>query len=145
MYSIPKPIEAPISFALDKLGMTADQVQVRFYKAIRAVCGFSCKAEKAIGQNHKHCSTPAVIPDDGVCIQWFEKIRWNGTFACNKCGEIKRIFSPDTTANIVGSILLLHPALCLMQRIHRCMNWTIAIYSNLTARKGVRPCCRPKS
>ncbi|MXY18282.1 MAG: IS1595 family transposase [Acidobacteria bacterium] len=82
------------------------------------------------------------FPDDEACIKWLEKIRWDGVPTCNKCGETKRVSSPKSKPNTywcgkcrkhftVTTGTILHATKTPLQ------NWMIAIYSLMTARKGV--------
>ncbi|MCY4673564.1 MAG: hypothetical protein OXD43_07365 [Bacteroidetes bacterium] len=83
-----------------------------------------------------------MFPDDNACINWLEEVRWDGVSTCNKCGEIKRITNPPSKPNTywcgkcrkhftVTTGTILHATKTPLQ------NWMIAIYSVMTARKGV--------
>ena len=82
------------------------------------------------------------FPDDDACIKWFEKVRWNGKPCCPHCGETKKISDPPSKPNTywcgkcrknftVTTKTILHATKTPLQ------NWMVAIYSVMTARKGV--------
>ena len=79
------------------------------------------------------------FPDDEACIKWLEKICWDGGSTCNKCGETKKVSSPKSKSNTywcgkhftVTTGTILHAAKTPLQ------NRMVAIYSVMTARKGV--------
>ncbi len=82
------------------------------------------------------------FPNDNACIKWLEEVRWDGVPTCNKCRETKRITNPPSKPNTywcgkcrkhftVTTGTILHATKTPLQ------NWMIAIYSVMTARKGV--------
>ena len=82
------------------------------------------------------------FPDDEACIKWLEKIRWDGVPTCCRCEETKKVSSPKSKPNTywcgkcrkhstVTTGTILHATKTPLQ------NWMIAIYSVMTARKGV--------
>ena len=79
------------------------------------------------------------FPDDEACIKWLEKICWDGGSTCKKCGETKKVSSPKSKSNTywcgkhftVTTGTILHAAKTPLQ------NRMVAIYSVMTARKGV--------
>ena len=83
-----------------------------------------------------------MFPDNESCIKWLEKVRWDGVPTCNKCGCTERISTAPSKPNTywcgecrshftVTTGTILHATKTSLQ------NWIVAIYSVMTARKGV--------
>ena len=80
--------------------------------------------------------------DDGLCIEWLENVRWLDTPVCPHCGGSENISQPaskphtywhgDCRANFsLTTKTVLHNTKTSAQ------NWVVAIYSVLTAAKGI--------
>ena len=83
-----------------------------------------------------------MFPDDEACYEWLEEVRWNGTPTCPRCGGCERVSNPASKPHTywcgkcrknftvtVGTIM--HSTKTPLR------NWMLAIYSVMTARKGV--------
>ena len=82
------------------------------------------------------------FPDEDTSVAWLEDVRWQGTPICPHCGGFENITRPkskkytywhkDCRKNFtVKTGTVMHASKTLTQ------NWLIAMYSVLTARKGV--------
>ena len=83
-----------------------------------------------------------MFPDEDTCVAWLEEVRWGGTPVCPHCGGIENITKPkskkytywhrDCRSNFtVKTKTVMHSSNASSQ------NWLIAMYTVLTARKGV--------
>ncbi len=84
-----------------------------------------------------------MFPDQETCIAWLERVRWNGEPVCPHCGAMDKIREPraskphtywcgDCRKHFrVTTGTIMHATKTPLQ------NWIIAIYSVMTARKGV--------
>ena len=83
-----------------------------------------------------------MFPDQDSCIAWLEKVRWQGEPVCAHCGGTEKIGPAKTKANAywcgdcrkyftVTTGTIMHATKTPLQ------NWIVAIYSVMTARKGV--------
>ena len=83
-----------------------------------------------------------MFPDDDACIEWLENVRWQGSPVCAHCYGDNRISKPkskphtywcgDCRKNFtVTTDTILHGTKTPLT------NWIYAIYSVMTARKGV--------
>jgi len=83
-----------------------------------------------------------MFPTQESCIAWLEKVRWDGNPVCPHCGGTHKISRPASKPNTywcgdcrkqftatTGTIM--HATKTPLQ------NWIVAIYSVMTARKGV--------
>ena len=82
------------------------------------------------------------FPDDQACIDWLKKTRWGGEPVCPHCGGVENISKPPSKPNTywhkdckkqftVTTKSIMHATKTPLQ------NWVVAIYSVMTARKGV--------
>ena len=81
------------------------------------------------------------FPDEQACIGWLERVRWNGKPACPHCGATEGIYASKSKPNhyrhkgckyfTVTTKSIMHSTKTSLQ------NWIVAIYSVVTARKGV--------
>ncbi len=82
------------------------------------------------------------FPDDDAGIKWLEKNRWNGKPVCGHCGCMDKVSDAPSKKHAywcgecrehftVKTNTILHGTRTSLQ------NWMIAIYSVMTARKGV--------
>ncbi len=80
--------------------------------------------------------------DEQACVDWLEQARWNGEPICPHCGGIENISRPPSKPNTywhkdckkqftVTTKSIMHATKTPLQ------NWVVAIYSVMTARKGV--------
>ena len=80
--------------------------------------------------------------DEQACVDWLEQARWNGEPICPHCGGIENISRPPSKPNTywhkdckkqftVTTKSIMHATKTPLQ------NWVVAIYSVVTARKGV--------
>ena len=83
-----------------------------------------------------------MFPDQGSCTVWLEKVRWNGKPTCAHCGGTEKIGPAPKKPNAywcggcrkhftVTTGTIMHATKTPLQ------NWIVAIYSVMTARKGV--------
>ena len=83
-----------------------------------------------------------MFPTQDSCIAWLEKVRWNGTPVCAHCGGTDKIGPAPKKPNAywcgscrkhftVTTGTIMHATKTPLQ------NWIVAIYSVMTARKGV--------
>ncbi len=83
-----------------------------------------------------------MFPDQETCIAWLERVHWNGKPVCAHCGGSDKISRPKSKPNAywcghcrkqftVTTGTIMHATKTPLQ------NWIIAIYSVMTARKGV--------
>ena len=83
-----------------------------------------------------------MFPDQETCIAWLERVRWNGEPVCAHCGACDKISRPKSKPNAywcghcrkqftVTTGTIMHATKTPLQ------NWIIAIYSVMTARKGI--------
>ncbi|MYA59461.1 MAG: IS1595 family transposase [Chloroflexi bacterium] len=83
-----------------------------------------------------------MFPDKDSCYAWLEKVRWNSRPTCAHCGAVDRISAPESKPHTywcghcrknftVTTGTILHSTKTSLQ------NWIVAIYSVMTARKGV--------
>ncbi len=82
------------------------------------------------------------FPNDQACIDWLEQVCWNGEPVCPHCGGVENISKPLSKPNTywhkdckkqftVTTKSIMHATKTPLQ------NWVVAIYSVMTARKGV--------
>ena len=84
-----------------------------------------------------------LFPDQDACFAWLEQVRWNGTPTCAHCGRSDRVNPPKRSKPhhrwcghcrkdfTVTTGTIMHATKTPLQ------NWIVAIYSVMTARKGV--------
>ena len=83
-----------------------------------------------------------MFPDQETCIAWLERVRWNNEPACPHCGSCDKISRPKSKPHTywcgdcrkqftVTTGTIMHATKTPLQ------NWIVAIYSVMTARKGV--------
>ncbi len=83
-----------------------------------------------------------MFPTQESCIEWLEKVRWDGKPVCAHCGKCDRVSKPKSKPHTywcggcrkqftVTTGTILHATKTPLQ------NWIYAIYSVMTARKGV--------
>ncbi len=84
-----------------------------------------------------------MFPDQETCIAWLERVRWNGEPHCPHCGAMDKIREPRASKPHtywcggcrkhfrVTTGTIMHATKTPLR------NWIIAIYSVMTARKGV--------
>lgn len=83
-----------------------------------------------------------LFPDEAACVEWFEDARWDGRPTCPHCGSQDDITTPKSKPGYywckacrkqfnVKTDTMLHATKRPLQ------DWIYAIYSVLTARKGV--------
>ena len=83
-----------------------------------------------------------MFPDQETCIAWLERVRWNGEPVCPHCGACDKISRPKSKPHTywcgscrkqfrVTTKTIMHSTRTDLQ------NWIVAIYSVMTARKGV--------
>ena len=84
-----------------------------------------------------------MFPDQDSCIAWLEKVRWNDEPVCAHCGAVDKISPPRPSKPhahwcghcrkyfTVTTGTIMHSTKTPLQ------NWIVAIYSVMTARKGV--------
>ena len=82
------------------------------------------------------------FPDDQACIDWLERVRWPEGPVCPHCGGVENISQPASKPNTywhkdckkqftVTTKTVKHATKTPLQ------NWIVALYSVVTARKGV--------
>lgn len=81
------------------------------------------------------------FPNDQACIDWLEQVRWKGEPVCPHCGTVEGIYKSNSKPNhyrhkgckyfTVTTKSVMHATKTPLQ------NWIVAIYSVVTARKGV--------
>ncbi len=82
-----------------------------------------------------------MFPTQDGCIEWLEKVRWNGEPTCAHCGAMDKIGRPASKPHTywcghcrkyftVTTGTIMHSTKTPLQ------NWIVAIYSVMTARKG---------
>ena len=98
--------------------------------------------------NKKKADTISIIellrkfPDNQACIDWLEQVRWGDEPVCPHCGGVENISKPPSKPNTywhkdckmqftVTTKSIMHATKTPLQ------NWIVAIYSVMTARKGV--------
>ena len=83
-----------------------------------------------------------MFPDQETCIAWLERVRWNGEPHCAHCGTMDKVSAAKAKPHSywcghcrkyfrVTTGTIMHATKTPLQ------NWIIAIYSVMTARKGV--------
>ncbi len=83
-----------------------------------------------------------MFPDNASCIAWLEKVRWHGEPVCAHCGGTGKISQPASKPHTywcgqcrkhftVTTGTILHATKTPLQ------NWLVALYSVMTARKGI--------
>ena len=83
-----------------------------------------------------------MFPDQETCIAWLERVWWNGEPTCAHCGACDKISPPKSKPHAywcghcrkhftVTTGTIMHATKTPLQ------NWIVAIYSVMTARKGV--------
>lgn len=83
-----------------------------------------------------------MFPDDDACIKWLEQVRWNGDPVCGHCGCGGKVSQAPSKPHTywcgdcrmhfnVQTNTILHGTRTPLQ------NWMLAIYSVMTARKGI--------
>lgn len=83
-----------------------------------------------------------MFPDQDACFAWLERVRWNGEPVCAHCGGVEKISPPKSKPHAywcgqcrkyftVTTGTIMHSTKTPLQ------NWIVAIYSVMTARKGV--------
>ena len=83
-----------------------------------------------------------LFPDNESCIRWLEKIRWKDDPICNKCDGTERIGKAKSKPHTYWcGECRSHFSVTTGTKIHATKtplrNWFVAIYSVMTARKGV--------
>ncbi len=82
------------------------------------------------------------FPDQEICTAWLEEVRWAGEPTCAHCGARDKIGAPKSKPHTywcghcrkhftVTTNTIMHSTKTPLQ------NWVVAIYSVMTARKGV--------
>ena len=83
-----------------------------------------------------------MFPDQDSCYEWLERVRWNSEPSCAHCGAVDKISPPKKKPHAywcghcrkhftVTTGTIMHATKTPLQ------NWIVAIYSVMTARKGV--------
>ena len=83
-----------------------------------------------------------MFPDQDSCFDWLEKVRWQGEPVCPHCGGTEKISPPKKKPHAywcgdcrshftVTTGTIMHATKTPLQ------NWIVAIYSVMTARKGI--------
>ncbi len=84
-----------------------------------------------------------MFPNQDSCFTWLERVRWNGEPSCAHCGAVDKISPPKPSKPhhrwcghcrkyfTVTTGTIMHATKTPLQ------NWIVAIYSVMTARKGV--------
>ena len=83
-----------------------------------------------------------MFPDEDACYQWLERARWNGQPVCPHCGGVENIGeSPSKPHTYWHRDCRKHFTVttktCMHATKRPLQDWIYAIYSVLTARKGV--------
>ncbi len=84
-----------------------------------------------------------IFPDEASCRKWIEKVRWNGTPVCPHCGSIEDIKPPPPSkpyhywCKSCRDHFTVTTGTCMHSTKKPLQDWIYAIYSVLTARKGV--------
>ena len=84
-----------------------------------------------------------MFPDKDSCYKWLEKVRWNGEPVCPHCGGVDNISNPppskprhywhrDCRKHFTATT-----GTCMHSTKKPLQDWIYAVYSVLTARKGV--------
>ena len=83
------------------------------------------------------------FPDDQACIAWLEKARWGGKPICPHCGADEGHTKPPSKPDHYYWCTHCHDYFtvttktCMHATKTSLQNWVVAIYSVMTARKGV--------
>ena len=83
-----------------------------------------------------------MFPDEAACYAWLEEARWEGTPICPHCGGIENISQPPSKPNTYWhkdcrKRFTVTTGTCMHATKRPLQDWIYAIYSVLTARKGV--------
>ncbi len=84
-----------------------------------------------------------LFPDEKACREWLELVRWGGTPICPNCGSVDEIRMPSPSkpkaywCKACRDHFTVTTGTCLHSTKKPLQDWVFAIYSVLTARKGV--------
>ena len=82
-----------------------------------------------------------LFPDEDACYAWLENVRWNGTPVCPHCGGIENIVRDPRPRHYrhkdCRKRFTVTTGTCMHATKRPLQDWIFAIYSVLTARKGV--------
>ena len=83
-----------------------------------------------------------MFPDEASCYQWLEQIRWDGKPVCPRCKNVEGVKpSPSRPHHYwhkqCRRYFTVTTGTCMHSRKKGLQGWIFAIYSVLTARKGV--------
>ena len=83
-----------------------------------------------------------MFPDEDACYAWLEDARWGGTPACPHCGGMDNISRPPSKPHTYWhkdcrKQFTVTTKTCMHATKRPLQDWIFAIYSVLTARKGI--------
>ena len=84
-----------------------------------------------------------MFPDEDSCYAWLERVRWNGEPVCPHCGGIDRIAAPPPSkprhywCRDCRKHFTATTGTCMHSTKKPLQDWIYAVYSAITARKGV--------
>ena len=83
-----------------------------------------------------------MFPDEDTCYQWFEKARWNGKPVCPRCKSTENVSASASKPyhywhKGCRRYFTATTGTCMHSSKTALRNWVYAIYSVMTARKGV--------
>ena len=84
----------------------------------------------------------SMFPDEGTCYQWLEGVRWVGEPMCPRCKSTEGVAEAKSRAHHYWHkqcrrYFTVTTGTCMHSRKTSLQGWVFAIYSVLTARKGV--------
>ena len=100
------------------------------------------RREKRVAKTIRITQLLQMFADNEFCIRRLENIRWNEIPTCNKCGETERIIKLKSKPNTYWcgecrTQFSLTTGTIMYATKTSLWNWIVAIYSVMTARKGV--------
>ena len=84
-----------------------------------------------------------MFPDEDACRAWLEQVRWGGEPACPRCGSLDDVRPPPPSrpngywCKACRKHFTVTTGTCMHATKRPLQDWIYAIYSVLTARKGV--------
>ena len=83
-----------------------------------------------------------MFPDEDACREWLEKVRWNGNPVCPHCGGVENFTKPASKKYTYWhkdcrKFFTVMTGTCMHSTKLPLQDWVYAIYSVMTARKGV--------
>ena len=108
------------------------------------LCGIKIRMNQK--QKAKTISVPQLykmFPTEQSCYEWLEKVRWNGNPVCPHCGRTGKFTKPKSKKHTYWHGLdcrkqfTVTTGTCFHATKKPLQDWIYAIYSVMTARKGV--------